>query len=334
MKRALVLSGGGANGAFQFGALKYIEEKIKPRIPGFRYNLIAGVSVGAINGTMLAMENFWRLDKIWNSPNLEKLIYHGKLEVFSVMMRLMSQQTSVLDNSPLMQLFRRYIHLEEVDTEAYDLRIGAVSLRSGSMIMFRPTDFDDEEMFRRALLASTSIPIFWAPVPEVRTRNRIFYDLVDGGIRDTSPLGEVIGARPDEVIIINCKSPRFSIEPKNHPYNSIFSIAYRALVDIAMDEIFINDLREFLSINDLVRQAKAQNPDIKLYHTRRRTGERIELQQYQTILIEPDVLMGDIIDFSPRTIRYRIDMGYKAAKRAFEKYEGQLTGELFTSNVS
>lgn len=334
MKRALVLSGGGANGAFQFGALKFIEEEVKPRIPDFHYNLIAGVSVGAINGTMIAMDNFWRLDKIWNSPNLEKLIYHGKLEVLNVMMRLMAQQTSVLDNSPLLQLFRRYIHLDEIDTERYDLRIGAVSLRTGNMLSFRPTDFDDEEMFRQALLASASIPIFWAPVPEVRTKNKTFYDLVDGGIRDTSPLGEVIGSHPDEVIIINCKSPRYSIELKDHPYNSIFSIAYRSLVDIAMDEIFINDLMEFLSINDLVKQAKAQSPDIKLYHTRRRSRQRIELRQYQTILIEPDVVMGDIIDFSPKTIRTRIDMGYKAAKRAFETYEGKLDGSFYTSNTN
>ncbi|MEM7374659.1 MAG: patatin-like phospholipase family protein [Bacteroidota bacterium] len=333
MKRALVLSGGGANGAFQFGALKYIEEEVKPRIPDFHYNLIAGVSVGAINGTMIAMDNFWRLDKIWNSPNLEKLIYHGKLEVLNVMMRLMSQQTSVLDNSPLLQLFRRYIHLDEIDPQRYDLRIGAVSLRSGSMVSFRPTDFDDEEMFRKALLASTSIPIFWAPVPEVKTKTKTYYDLVDGGIRDTTPLGEIIGSQPDEVIIINCKSPKFSIEPKDHPYNSIFSIAYRSLVDIAMDEIFINDLREFLSINELVRQAKAQSPDIKLYHTSKSTGKKVELRQYQTILIEPNVMMGDIIDFSAKTIRSRIDMGYKAAKRAFAAYEGKLDGSFHSSNT-
>lgn len=334
MKRALVLSGGGANGAFQFGALKYIEEKVKPKIPGFDYNVIAGVSVGAINGTMIAMDNFWRLNKIWNSPNLEKLIYQGKLEVVSVMMRLMSQQTSVLDNSPLMQLFQRYIHLEDIDTDRYDLRIGAVSLRSGEMVSFRPRDFEDDEMFRRALLASTSIPIFWAPVREVHTRDQTYYDLVDGGIRDTTPLGEIIGERPDEVIIINCKSPRFSIEPKDHPYESIFSIAYRSLVDIAMDEIFINDLQEFLSINNLVRQAKEQHPEIKLYHTRRRSGEKVELRQYQTILIEPDRVMGDIIDFSAKTIRSRIDMGYKAARRAFKNYEGLLTGEMYNSNPS
>ncbi|MEL6652375.1 MAG: patatin-like phospholipase family protein [Bacteroidota bacterium] len=109
MKRALVLSGGGANGAFQYGALKYIEEEIKPTIPNFNYDVIAGVSVGAINAVMVAMHKFYGLDKIWNSPNLEKLIYRGKLEVFQLMRRLLSQERSILDNTPLFNLLQRYV---------------------------------------------------------------------------------------------------------------------------------------------------------------------------------------------------------------------------------
>lgn len=52
-KVALVLSGGGAKGAFQFGAIQYIEEYYKKQNPSFNYSIIAGVSVGALNATML-----------------------------------------------------------------------------------------------------------------------------------------------------------------------------------------------------------------------------------------------------------------------------------------
>jgi len=56
-KIALVLGGGGAKAAFQLGAIKYIEEVIKKKSPGFNYNTIAGVSAGAPNAVVLAMEN-------------------------------------------------------------------------------------------------------------------------------------------------------------------------------------------------------------------------------------------------------------------------------------
>ena len=50
MKTALVLSGGGAKGAFQFMAEKYARE-----VKGYKWDIIAGVSVGALNSTFIAI---------------------------------------------------------------------------------------------------------------------------------------------------------------------------------------------------------------------------------------------------------------------------------------
>ncbi len=66
-KVALVLSGGGAKGAFQFGAIKYIEEEIKKKYPEFQNKIIAGVSVGALNAVMMSMDKFNELEDIWNT---------------------------------------------------------------------------------------------------------------------------------------------------------------------------------------------------------------------------------------------------------------------------
>ena len=55
-KTALILSGGGAKGAFECGAEKYARE-----VKGYNWDIIAGVSVGALNGGMLAMKKYDRL---------------------------------------------------------------------------------------------------------------------------------------------------------------------------------------------------------------------------------------------------------------------------------
>ncbi|MEM6801564.1 MAG: patatin-like phospholipase family protein [Bacteroidota bacterium] len=320
MKRALVLSGGGANGAFQFGALKYIEEELKVNHPDFEFDIIAGVSVGALNGTMIAMDKYWQLSKIWNSPNLQKLIFQGSLEMFSILRSLVARDKAILDNSPLHRLLQRYVRIEDLISKTCDLRIGAVSLRDGTFRTLRPRDFDSDAEFQKAILASTSIPLLWAPQEQIETKAGILYDMVDGSIRDTSPLGQVVNDHPDEVIIINCTSRKLPLEQDLEPSKNIFTIARRALVDIAIDEIFVNDLREYLTINDLVKQAKDQAPEIKLYRTSVASGKRVELHAFNTILIEPQVYMGSILDFHPEKVQWRIEQGYQTAKSAYESY--------------
>jgi NTE family protein len=61
-KVALVLSGGGAKGAFQAAAERYAREE-----KGYNWDIIAGVSVGALNGGMLAMKKYARVQELWET---------------------------------------------------------------------------------------------------------------------------------------------------------------------------------------------------------------------------------------------------------------------------
>lgn len=66
-KYALVLSGGGFKGAFQMGALNYLKDNWDTINPGqpMKFDIIAGVSVGALNGAMMAMEDQEALNQLW-----------------------------------------------------------------------------------------------------------------------------------------------------------------------------------------------------------------------------------------------------------------------------
>jgi NTE family protein len=65
MKRALVLSGGGEKGAFQVGVLSQLLEDD----PKLDYDIYTGISVGALNASMLATgplnQTLPKLEKIW-----------------------------------------------------------------------------------------------------------------------------------------------------------------------------------------------------------------------------------------------------------------------------
>ena len=63
-KIALVMSGGAFNGAFQMGALKFIHDHWNELFPGrpvMKFDIITGVSVGALNGALIASNRYVEL---------------------------------------------------------------------------------------------------------------------------------------------------------------------------------------------------------------------------------------------------------------------------------
>ncbi|HEV8506730.1 MAG TPA: patatin-like phospholipase family protein [Chitinophagaceae bacterium] len=205
MKRALVLSGGGAKGAFQVGALEYIREN-KPTF--FDFSIIAGVSVGSLNAVMLAQNKFAELQKLWTEISNGK-VYTGTMpqgffEYLWLVIKILFGARSILGIGPLMQQIENDVDLADIKV---DYRCGFVSLVTGEYIPCKHTDFgNDNENFRKAILASSSMPIIWEPVKDVKVHAEVYQQLVDGGVRNVSPLKDVIVDNPDEIIIINCST--------------------------------------------------------------------------------------------------------------------------------
>ncbi len=287
-KVALVLSGGGARGAFQFAAEKYARE-----VRGYEWDIIAGVSVGALNATMLAMDKTAELERIWKTISNDQ-VYSGGINFWSILKVLFGAK-GLYGNEPLWELLQREAEPERITK---DLRIGVVSLRTGEYLRFRPSD----PGFLRAVLASTAIPLFWAPVditPDLP-------DMVDGGIRNNSPLGDVLDAEPDEVVIINC-DPR-TTPRRERPFKNALGIGLAAL-DLMKNEIFVTDVREFIRINDMVLQAQAQGAILYKHDGR-------PYKYYDYRLIEPDEsLPADTLDFSRDGLDRMMALGWRKAMK-------------------
>ena len=112
-KTALILSGGGAKGAFQCGAEKYARE-----VKGYNWDIIAGVSVGALNAAMLAMEKYQRLFEIWNTISNNK-VYSGGFNLVSTI-RLLFGAKSFYGNDPLNKMLQQEFEPQKIKA---DLRI-------------------------------------------------------------------------------------------------------------------------------------------------------------------------------------------------------------------
>ncbi|HSD12747.1 MAG TPA: patatin-like phospholipase family protein [Patescibacteria group bacterium] len=286
-KVALVLSGGGAKGAFQVGAEKYAREK-----KGYRWSIISGVSIGAANGAFLAAGRHDRLLEIWNGITPEKIFGKGR-NAFHVGRRLLNGSASLFDNDRIKAL------ADEIDPAdiRIDFIVGAVSLVTGAFHAFRPSDPN----FKKALLASGSLPLVFPPVD-------VSDDLpamVDGGTRNVSPLGLVRDSEPDEIVVMNCSSAA-SLPIKAAP-TSALKISQRAS-EIAMFEIFSNDVGNFLRTNRLVEQAAAKGVTLV-------NADGRPLRRYPITIIEPDERLGETTDFSQAHIRRAFDAGWEKAKK-------------------
>lgn len=74
-KHALVLSCGGFKGAFQIGALRHLKKHwsmVNPGNPEMKFDIVAGVSVGSLNGVLTASGQFDELEKTLARPRRER----------------------------------------------------------------------------------------------------------------------------------------------------------------------------------------------------------------------------------------------------------------------
>lgn len=373
-KYALVLSGGGFRGAFQAGALQVLQEQwqaITGRDGPMQFDLIAGVSVGALNGAMTAMNKPEVLQKLWqdvaehgveviytsdfidtqdrtgelqidvdlhtllqhflpgiklNLGRILGLVFSGKKreELNRALRRGIGSFRAIADNTPLRNLLEA--HLERSAVAPGDFYCGFVSLDSGQFYAHSQRDFRSDEAFVNGVLASTVMPIVWEPVSDVQLQDRAIFQNVDGGLKNVSPLGNLIqiinrSSEPDEVytlFILNCSSGQLGL--KRMGSSNVVEIAMRALVDIVLDEIFENDLREFLRINDLLLQLEEAGLDVRLRDYDFRSKSRgAFLRPFRSVLIQPDAgILGDSLTAGQGATELRIQHGRVKALQAVQ----------------
>lgn len=209
---ALVLTGGGARGAYQAGVLKYIGEEM----PNAHFETLVGASAGAINvaGLATAGGNLQlgapRIADIWAGLEMRQVF---RTDVFSLAKIALQWATSLavggvsgrpaahslVDSAPLRRLLEQLYQPAAVAAALEEGRlrnvvVSATEVSSGSSVSFIQSKTPKiwERARRRAemtdltvehIMASAAIPLLF---PSVLLNNRQY---VDGCIRSTTPLG-------------------------------------------------------------------------------------------------------------------------------------------------
>ena len=155
---AVVLSGGGAKGAYQIGVMKAMAERGLLE----KMECIAGTSVGALNALLFAIGDAELAEDIW-----ECYVNEG------TMLKNIDLLNHSLSRDSLLAMFR-LIGVSRIRNRA-EVYVYAHSLERGEPVPFLLNDKSESEMID-LLLASSALPRIY---PSVRIGNEEF---IDGGV--------------------------------------------------------------------------------------------------------------------------------------------------------
>lgn len=326
--RALVMSGGGAKGAFQVGAIDTLVNE-----QGLDFDVIAGVSAGALNALILAqasgplgiVRQVEELKRLWldigSSADIYRNRFAGKVLAFVL-------KDSVYDPSPLRNKIERYGRLDALRASSKRFRIGVSWLETGE---YESIDQNHPAVLA-CTLASSSMPVLFPPVPVGSLSG------VDGGVRNVTPLNEsfealkelAASAGEDTLEMIVLLASPLSVLEERAPWKTGLDVGKRALT-MLLNEIYREDLRYALAINQAVRshlELRARLDDQLGSAMTERILAGLEFPfappQYRAVQIRaavPDRDFADALEFDPRKIREAMDAGRAAARHLLEERE-------------
>jgi NTE family protein len=304
----LVLSGGGANGAFEAGVVAALEEAdLHPRI-------LSGTSAGALNvaGMSAGMDaatlaELWRSVRtrdvyrlrrdVWNALRPGGLLGRGNLAVRALDSIGWTHLTST---APLRRTLVAALGGERVDVRS-DVRVAvsAVEMASGELVRFvneLPPPHRRRRRFRRVdldvdhLMASAAIPILFPPADVAGTVHW------DGGLVANTPLAPAMAFEPDAVVIVTTAT-------RERPAAAPRSLG--AAVSLLIDNVLAYSLSADLERAKLVNELATLGPP------------RADRRRVDLLLVEPVGLdLGSALDFEPALAERRIALGLEAGRRA------------------
>ena len=287
MKPALVLSGGGARGAYQVGVLKAIAD-LHAKDARNPFSIISGTSAGAVNAVALAASaNNFRLavkkvEKIWGTLHAEKVYKAGAWDLLSAVGRLLgslfnqgigrSRPLSLLNNDPLRELLNHTIQFKNIksriDKGYLDaVCVSATGYTSGENVTFFQgrQDMLKWRQGRRVgvpatlnvshILGSSAIP---ALLPAEKISREYFGD---GALRQLAPISPVIRLGADRVLVIGVSGNATNVPQRQQETHSPSLAQMLAhIFNSAFIDSLEHDLDTLIKVNDLVAYVQNENP--------------------------------------------------------------------------
>ena len=285
----LVMTGGGARGAYQAGVLKRIGEIKRVRARGNPFPIIGAASAGAINGTALAAgcDDFALVTKViarlWAELRPSDVF---RCDVFAQAANSVAwildlsfgailgggNAHSLIDASPLRHYLSTHLNCDRIDANIkkghlYALAISATNYTSGKSYLFIQGK-DGHPMWSRSrritlatpitvdhVCASAAIPLVFQPVRLKTAQGTAFFG--DGCVRLQQPLSPAIRLGADKVMAIGvrCENLEHQKEAEEGGDPSLSQVMGVLLNAIFLDHL-ATDIEHLERLNQLLSEGQ------------------------------------------------------------------------------
>jgi NTE family protein len=324
-RKALVLPGAGARGAYQVGVLKAIASMLGDKAPN-PFSIISGTSAGAINAAVLAsraeafvwavaeMEQVWAnftADQVYRTDNwtMLKSSLHWLAAIVLGGLGVRNPQ-ALLDPSPLRGLLARNIPFAHIERSISRGDLGALAVTASAYSSARSvTFFQASETVRPwvrvrrigrparitldHLMASAAVPFVFPPV---RIGGEYYGD---GSMRLGAPLSSAIHLGAERILVVGVRDEHLDPEPSVERPADAPSLAHLAgyLLDtLFMDGVYA-DIERLTRINLIVDQLAGQGL----------SGPVSDLRSVHALVLVPERDLREVaerhVDELPRALR-------------------------------
>jgi NTE family protein len=354
----LVITGGGARGAYQAGVLKRIGEIRRVQERGNPFPLIGGASAGAVNGAALAVgaDDFAAATKaladLWGNLrptdifrcDLASQAHNSMTWILDLSFGGIfggGNARSLLDATPLRNYLTRHLNCDRIQENVkrgslYALAISATNYNSGQSYLFIQGAKGHALWNRLRLVtvatkitidhvcASAAIPLIFQPVRLKVSGGSAFFG--DGCVRLQQPLSPVIRLGAEKVFAIGVRGEDGErVEIDTDASNPSLSQVMGVLFNVMFLDHIATDIEHLERLNHLLERGHIVQPDVD-------EGERI--RQLSTFVITPSESLSELAAQHQKDMPYMIQYFVSSLGRDAASCADLMSYLLFTSKYT
>lgn len=224
--RILVVSGGGARGAWGAGFAKRLSDSF-----GI-YNVAFGTSTGSLMNPLILLGDFARLQKAYTTVTKEKIFdvnpftADGDLRTSNAVSRVLSGKQTLGESNNLRQLIDVFLRDEDYAKirQSKVLGVAIVELSTGESFMKFSTEIASAKEMKDWIWASSNQPVLMSYYHHEKQPGKAGY-FVDAGIQETVPVTDAVeyalGQKEIKNIDVVVNRPKFPAFEKESPPTTI-----------------------------------------------------------------------------------------------------------------
>lgn len=240
MKRALVLSGGGAKGAWSGGVIEYLikEQKIS-------WDYVIGTSTGSLLAPLSSIGEIDKLKEAYTNVtnkdifNVDPFNKKGKIRILNALWRVLLKKTSLGEANNLKKEIKKIITEEDYNRIKNEGKesVAVVSNMTKFLVENKSSNTETYDSYCEWLLCSASVPLLF----EVQNNDGCQY--LDGGVLNPVPIQDAINAGATEIDVVILSAP---VTQDYDSMDNMFDVAMRTIdfmnKEINKDDILIGKL--------------------------------------------------------------------------------------------